>query len=126
MAYLDYGEYLSIGGVCDFTVFQRNIDHACAIIDSYTYGRIAKMEAITLRVKNLCRDLVEYLATNLSVNQKNITSKSQSAGNISESVSYENKASADVEKETKSLVFEYLWCEVDDNGMPVLYKGASV
>ena len=36
MQYLDYQEYVSIGGVCDATAFNRNIDRACCMIDIMT------------------------------------------------------------------------------------------
>lgn len=123
--YIEYGEYLSMGGICDLTVFQRNIDRACAVIDSYTYDRIANMTSIPLKVKALCRDLIEYYATNANVSEKNIASWSESAGAVSESITYTSQGTEDVEKYVRNLVFEYLWNLVDDNGTPVLYKGAQ-
>ena len=123
--YIEYGEYLSIGGVCDLTAFQRNIDRACSIVDSYTYNRVEKMSSVPLKVKALCRDLIEYYATNANVNEKEVASRSESAGAVSESISYVTKSTDDFERDIRNLVFEYLWTVVDDNGTPVLYKGAS-
>lgn len=122
--YIEYGEYLSMGGVCDLTAFQRNLDRACAEIDNATYNRIEKMSTIPLRVKTCCRDLIEYYATNCSVNEKGIASWSESAGSVSESVSYSEKSSNDVKSETWDIIFGYLFNQVDDNGTPLLYKGA--
>lgn len=124
--YIDYGEYIAMGGVCDLTVFQRNIDRACAVMDSYTYNRLENMATIPLRAKALCRDLIEYYATNANVSEKNIASWSENAGAVSESISYVSKNSEDIDKEVRNLVFEYLWNVVNDNGTPVLYKGVSL
>lgn len=126
MDYLEYQEYLDLGGVCDEAAFNRNVDRSCSVIDSYTYNRIANMSTIPKRVKTLCRDLIEYYATNSNVNEKNVDSWSQSAGTVSESVSYSSKATEDIQKDVQNLVFEYLWNVMDDNGTPVLYKGASL
>jgi glycosylphosphatidylinositol transamidase (GPIT) subunit GPI8 len=124
MAYLKYQEYLTFGGVLDETAFNRNIDRACSVIDRYTYKRITLMLNVPSEVKALCRDLVEYYATNATVNEKGVSSWSQSAGPVSESVSYESKGSEDIETDVRNIVFDYLWTTLDDNGTPVLYKGA--
>lgn len=126
MAYLDYDEYIKIGGVCDLTVFNHNIDRACSVIDAYTFNRISIMAKTPEIVKPLCRDLVEYYATNSNVNEKEVSSWSQSAGPVSESVSYSAKSSDDIGMDIRNLIFEYLWTVTDDNGTPVLYKGASL
>ena len=125
MTYLEYQEYLELGGVCDETAFKRNIDRACSVIDGYTYNRIEKMSEIPQRAKVLCRDLVEYFATNVNINEKGVASWSQSAGTVSESVSYDTKATEDIEKDIKGIIFDYLWYVLDDNGTPILYKGAN-
>lgn len=125
MTYLEYQEYLELGGVCDETAFKRNIDRACSVIDGYTYNRIEKMSEIPQRAKVLCRDLVEYFATNANINEKGVASWSQSAGAVSESVSYDTKATEDIEKDIKGIIFDYLWYVLDDNGTPILYKGAN-
>lgn len=125
MTYLEYQEYLELGGVCDETAFKRNIDRACSVIDGYTYNRIEKMSEIPQRAKVLCRDLVEYFATNANINEKGVASWSQSAGAVSESVSYDTKATEDIEKDIKGIIFDYLWYVLDDNGTPILYKGAK-
>ena len=62
MQYLDYQEYVSIGGVCDTTAYSRFSDRAFGIVDNATHNRIEYMAEVPQRVKALCRDLVEYLA----------------------------------------------------------------
>ena len=121
MIYLTYDEYNAIGGICDLTAFNRNIDRACGIIDNATHNRIECMAKVPQKAKALCRDLVEYLVENNGV--KIVTSKSQSAGGVSESESYANKTADDVYGDIQNMLYDYLGNETDDNGTPLLYRG---
>ena len=122
MIYLTYDEYSAMGGICDLTAFNRNIDRACGIIDNATHNRIEGMAEVPQRAKALCRDLVEYLVENNGV--KIVTSKSQSAGGVSESESYANKTADDVYGDIQNMLYDYLGNEKDDKGTPLLYRGA--
>lgn len=124
MQYLDYQEYVSIGGVCDATAFNRYIDRACGIIDNATHNRIECMAEVPQRAKALCRDLVEYLATNGNVAEKDVSSWSESGGPVSESISYVSKTKEEMQTDIDGLVYEYLGSETDDCGRPLLYRGA--
>ena len=124
MQYLDYQEYVSIGGICDATAFNRNIDRACGIIDNATHNRIDCMAEVPQRAKALCRDLVEYLARN-DTTEITVTSRSQSAGGVSESESYATKTADDVYGDIQNMLYDYLGAETDDNGTPLLYRGCS-
>lgn len=121
MTYLTYDEYSAMGGICDLTAFNRNIDRACGIIDNATHNRIECMAEVPQRAKALCRDLVEYLVENNGV--KIVTSKSQSAGGVSESENYATKTSDDVYGDIQNMLYDYLGNETDDNGTPLLYRG---
>ena len=123
MTYLTYDEYSEMGGICDLTAFNRNIDRACGIIDNATHNRIEYMADVPQRVKALCRDLVEYLARN-DTTETAVTSRSQSAGGVSESESYATKTADDVYGDIQNMVYDYLGNEKDDNGTPLLYRGA--
>lgn len=122
--YLTYEEYANIGGALDSTAFNRNIDRVCGIIKNATYNRIEGMRNIPHQVKALCRDLVEYMATNSNVAEKDIASWSEGAGVVNESVSYVQKSKEDIQKDIDTLVFDYLGSVANDNGVPLLYKGA--
>jgi hypothetical protein len=123
MIYLTYDEYSQkLGGICDVTAFNRNIDRACGIIDNATHNRIECMKEVPQRAKALCRDLVEYLVENNGV--KIVTSKSQSAGGVSESESYATKTADDIYGDIQNMLYDYLGNETDDNGTPLLYRGA--
>ena len=123
MIYLTYEEYSNIGGICDITAFNRNIDRACGIIDNATHNRIEYMADVPQRAKALCRDLVEYLVENNG--DKIVTSKSQSAGGESESESYATKTADDVYGDIQNMIYDYLLNVTDDNGTPLLYRGCS-
>ena len=122
MQYLTYEEYLQIGGICDSTAFDRNITKATAIIDTETHKRIWNMETVPQEVKALCRDLVELYARN-NTSDKVVTSHSQSAGAVSESVSYATVSQEEVKEMADNLVYDYLMSVDDDNGTPLLYRG---
>lgn len=123
MTYLTYEEYTEIGGTLDLTAFNRNIDRACGIIDNATHNRIDCMADVPQRAKALCRDLVEYIAKN-DTTETAVTSRSQSAGGVSESESYATKTADDVYGDIQNMVYDYLLNVTDDNGTPLLYKGA--
>ena len=124
MQYLTYEEYNNIGGMLDLTAFNRNIDRACGIIDSHTFKRLHEMRDIPSQVKACARDLVDYLANN-NLTIRTITSKSQSAGGVSESESYSEKTLEQMTAETTSIVYDYLSSVTDDYFVPVLYRGCS-
>ena len=122
MIYLTYTEYKEIGGILEETAFNHNIDRACGVIDNATHNRIECMAEVPQKVKPLCRDLLEYLVENNST--KIITSKSQSAGGVSESESYATKNADDVYGDIQNILYDYLGNEKDDKGTPLLYRGA--
>lgn len=124
MIYLTYTEYKEIGGTLEETAFNRNIDRACGIIDNSTHNRIDYMAEVPQRAKALCRDLLEYLARN-DTTEISVTSRSQSAGGVSESESYATKTADDVYGDIQNMLYDYLGTETDDNGTPLLYRGCS-
>ena len=125
MQYLkDHQEYLELGGVCDATAYARFSDRAFGIIDNATHNRIECMAEIPQRAKALCRDLVEYLAR-YSTSDMVVSSRSQSAGGVSESESYVTKTDVELQADIDNMIVDYLMAETDDNGTPLLYRGCS-
>ena len=122
MIYLTYDEYSAMGGICDLTAFNRFSDRACGIIDNATHNRIEGMADVPQRAKALCRDLVEYLARN-DTTEIAVTSRSQSAGGVSESEGYATKTADDVYGDIQNMVYDYLLNVTDDKGTPLLYRG---
>ena len=123
MQYLTYEEYQEKGGTLDLTAFNRNIDRACGFIDANTQNRLQSVLEASQRVKACARDCVEYLAANVS-SGKAVTSKSQSAGGVSESESYATKTTDEINAEMLCIVYDYLATEKDDCGTPLMYRGA--
>jgi hypothetical protein len=123
MQYITYEEYKEIGGTLDLTAFERNIDRACGFVDLHTKSRLQSFLEVSTRVKACVRDLVEYLANNVS-SGKAVTSKSQSAGGVSESESYATKTTDELNEEMLNIVYDYLATEKDDCGTPLMYRGA--
>lgn len=122
MIYLTYDEYSAMGGICDLAAFNRFSDRAFSIIDDATHNRIEYMANVPQRAKALCRDLVEYLARN-DTTEIAVTSRSQSAGGVSESESYATKTADDVYGDIQNMVYDYLLNVTDDKGTPLLYRG---
>lgn len=123
MTYLTYEEYSnSLGGALDLTAFNRNIDRACAMIDNRTQSRLECFKEIPQIVKVVCADLVEYISTN-TVEKPVVTSKSQSAGGVSESESYATKTAEDYATDL-DRIFEPLSVVKTKNGISILYGGA--
>jgi hypothetical protein len=121
MIYLTYGEYAEMGGICDLTAFNRNIDRACAMIDNRTQSRLECFGEIPQIVKVVCVDLVDYIATNTV--EKAIASKSQSAGGVSESESYATKTAEDYSADLDRIL-EPLAVVKTKNGTSIIYRGA--
>ena len=122
MTYLTYEEYSNIGGRLDLTAFNRNIDRACAMIDNRTQSRLECFEDIPRIVKVVCRDLVDYISVN-SVEKPIVTSKSESQGPISESISYATKTAEDYSADL-DRIFEPLGLVKTKNGIQIDYRGA--
>ena len=122
MTYLTYEEYSNMGGVLDLTAFNRNIDRACAMIEIRTQSRLEEFEEIPQIVKVVCRDLVDYISVN-SVEKPIVTSKSESAGVISESISYATKTAEDYSADL-DRIFEPLGLVKTKNGIQIDYRGA--
>lgn len=122
MQYLTYEEYTEIGGTLNLTDFRRNIDRACAMIDIRTQSRLEVFEEIPQIVKIVCADLVGYIATN-TVEKPIVSSKSQSAGGVSESESYAVKTADDFSNDLDRII-EPIAVVKTANGISILYRGA--
>lgn len=124
MVYLTYDEYKEIGGTIEEAAFNRTIYRVSGIVNNATFGRIEGMITIPEEVKHLCRDLVEYFANNFG-SSKQVSSRSQSAGGVSESESFVIRSIEERAGEIDDMVKDYLMNVSDDMGTPLLYRGAQ-
>lgn len=124
MTYITYEDYTTIGGTLDLTAFSRNVTRANGVIDYNTHNRVAAMSTIPDAVKALCRDLTEFFASQ-DITSGVVTSHSQTAGAVSESESYATLSDADRADAVDRMVCDYLLAVTDDNGTPLLYRGAG-
>ncbi len=122
MQYLTYEQYKDIGGTLDEAAFNRNIDRVCGVIDNSTHNRIERMKGTPAQVKPLCRDLIEYFASDFG-SSRQVSSRSESAGVVSQSESYVIRSIEERAGEIDDMVKDYLLNVVDDNGTPLLYRG---
>ena len=125
MHYLTYDEYRKIGGTLEETAFARSIHRACGEINARTKKRIISMAVIPEEVKELCRDLVEYFSTNMTLGAV-VTSESSTSGPVSQSKSYFVKSQSDITDELSDMFYAYINCLNDDSGTPLLYRGCSI
>lgn len=124
MKYLTYEEYVKINGTLNESAFNRNIDRACGAIDNATFGRVEKMREVPRRVKTCCRDLVEYYAAKSGIGEKQATYIWKAAGSVSESAKYETVSAKEMAFEVEKLIYDHLYSVTDDEGTPLLYRGA--
>ena len=116
--YLTYEEYLNMGGTLELAAFERLMFRVNGIMSAALHGRTA---ADPVPVKAACREIVDYIAAN---EQKgaSVASRSQSAGNVSESETY--KTAEDVKEDIENIIVDILGAAVDTEGRPLLYRGA--
>lgn len=126
MRYLTFEDYTKSGGALNEAEFERVIDRACGIVDGYTYGRLVSSSETSKMVRCCIRDICEYLSVNKSAGSGAITSVSQSAGGVSETQSFAVKSEEDKDAEIRHIIQDYLSCETDANGVPLLYRGVRI
>lgn len=122
MRYLTFNEYINIGGTLDFTAFEKYSDRACAFLNKCTFGRLKGEKEVANVVKACVRDLVDYLAKQ----EQQLASRSQSVGGVSESETYAVKSAGETKAEMFGIIYDYLFCESDSKGTPLLYRGAYI
>ena len=114
MQYLQYGEYTALGGKCDLDAFQHYSIRAFAIINYHTKKRVEKMSYVPQTVKCAARDIIDYFVK--AENTTNVSSRSHSAGAVSESESYAVKSNADMDADIEQIITDYLLYETDEKG----------
>ncbi len=124
--YLEYADYVEMGGILDEDVYNSLEKKARYLINSQASGRcgdrIAELSVLPECIKECVFELVSFLAVNNSTD-KQIASESQSQGGASESLSYITKTDAEIEQQEESIIHDYLY---GGGYGHLLYKGACL
>lgn len=124
MNYLTYAEYQALGGALTQTAFNRFSARADGVIDAATKKRIVGMATMPNAAKNAAYELIGLFSQNDDTTVA-VASKSQSAGSVSESVSYVTQSAADIDEAIDRILWDFLGAVEDDSGTPLLYRGAK-
>ena len=111
--YLDYEDYVDMGGTLNEAAFSRLEFKARKLIDQRTFGRLKGLTEQSETVKKLVFELI-------ALDQKEQNGVIQSVSNDGYSETY-----AVVQNEQKSVVLiaAYLSQEKTEDGTPLLYRG---
>lgn len=122
-AYLTYDEYVNYGGTATQTAFPLLEFKARKQIDYLTASRVQNMASVPEAVK-LCMVTVMNMVQATGAEAQATNPQLTSFNNDGYSESYGNALSADdTAKQTKKEIESMLYGEVDDNGVPLLYRG---
>lgn len=121
--YLSYTEYRNYGGTASETAYPMLEFRARKRIDRLTASRVQAMAEVPEAVKLCMMSLItvdskagaEAQVENPVVTSFNTDGYSESYGKA--------LSSADADKEMSASVRSMLWGELDDNGVPLLYRG---
>ena len=121
--YLEYADYVAMGGILDEDAFIPLERKARYLINSQASGRcgdrIAELTELPECIKECVFELVSFVDANDT--NKQVASESQSQGGVSESISYVTRTDADIEKQEESVIYDYF---VGGGYGYLLYKGA--
>ena len=123
--YLEYADYVAMGGILDEDVYNSLERKARYLINSQASGRcgdrIAELSALPECIKDCVFELVSFVDANDT--NKQIASESQSQGGVSESISYVTRTDAEIERQVESIIYDYF---VGGGCGYLLYKGACL
>ena len=117
---LNYEIYRTMGGQLSESDFNRERIRVECVIKNATHGRLDRMEKIPDEVYSLSVALIDRL----NELRNPVTSRSQNSGGVNESESYAVPNSNEQSAEIAQMMYDYLSPLKDDNGIPLLYRGA--
>lgn len=123
--YLEYDEYMTMGGTLDSSAFYVSVRRAEYLIRSQAGGltgeRIDGLPELPTAVKDCIFDLVSFLSN--YAGGKQVASESQSQGGTSESYSYITKTDAEISERCGEIIGQYFY----GGGLGhLLYRGACM
>lgn len=123
MSYLNYQEYLQLGGSLKEGDFERVIFKVENIINLRTMNKIKSISVIPKEVKLLEFELIPYINDRFTLDLSNLKSKKVKTGNVSQEETYEVKSLLDTQNYIYDMIYSYLYNLVDDLGNSVLFVG---
>lgn len=122
--YLTYEEYVEYGGTASQTAFPLLEFKARKQIDFLTANRVQGMKNISNAVK-LCMVSIMNIEQAVGTEAQAVNPQKTSFNTDGYSESYGNALNADeAEKQISKQIKAMLYGETDDNGVPLLYRGA--
>lgn len=127
--YLSYNDYVSGGGALSESAFNKYIPKAEAIMDLYTFGRLCN-SVINEKIKRCSIELVNILSKKTTITETYGGKIVQSQSNDGVSTTYVrpsySEAVQSYDKEIADCINIYLIHEKDNEGTPLLYRGAKL
>ena len=120
---LEYKVYEQYGGtVEEGETYDRLEYRARAVVVHATFGRVLHMSETPECVQRLMFELIELYNAQSSIagSMVGVTSASNDGVSVSYGTDLTNNA---IQAQTYALIKDYLHGQVDDNGVPLLYKG---
>lgn len=122
--YLTYQEYVNYGGTVSQTAFPTLEFKARKQVDYLTANRVQNMKNIPESVK-LCMVTIMNMDHATGAETQSVNPQKTSFNTDGYSESYGHSLSADdTAKQIKKQITAMLYGELDDNGVPLLYRGA--
>lgn len=124
--WLEYAEYVAMGGTLEDTAFVPLERKARYLINAQASGRcgarITELSALPECIKECVFELVSFISAN-DVTEKQIASESQSQGGANESLSYVTRTDAEIERQAENIIHDFFY---GGGYGHLLYKGASI
>ncbi len=123
--YLEYSDYLMMGGSAEAPAFSRLEFRAEKIINRFTQKRVKAMAEVPEAVKRCMVELIEAMNT-ADPTQTAVKPAVSGFSNDGYSESYANPVTTEsLETAYYGIIRDYLATETDDNGTPLLYLGVD-
>ncbi len=122
--YLSDNDYYTMGGTATVAAFPRYAFRAEQLVNAHTHNRIKAMTEIPQAVKYCMVELVNAMATTDPTTAA-VSPTLTGFNNDGYSESYAGVTAESLTQAYSGIIRDYLSCECDDNGTPLLYAGVD-
>lgn len=128
--YIDYNDYVMLGGTLEVAEFQRACAKACAELDYHTFGRLRGVMNTSDAVKMCMVELIDVCAYANVQYGNGQSGPMVSSTNDGVSVTYGAPNMLDwnakiYPQRVRAIINTYLANERTEDGTPLLYRGCS-